>query len=55
MGHLVDQKVRGGFFWADVLRFLAASLVVMEHARDLLFLTLAEAGNLAGPWKRSIS
>lgn len=51
MSHAVDQKVRGGFFWADVLRLLAASLVVMEHSRDLLFRTLAEAGNVSAPWK----
>ena len=51
MSHAVDEKERGGFFWADVLRLVAASLVVMEHSRDLLFLTLAEAGNLSVSWK----
>ena len=51
MSHAVDQDVRGSYFWADVLRFVAASLVVMDHSRDLLFLTLAEAGELSVPWK----
>ena len=51
MSHASDQVVRGSYFWADVLRFIAALLVVMEHSRDLLFLTVAEAGKLSVIWK----
>lgn len=51
MSHAVAPAPRGAFFWADVLRFVAAMLVVMEHSRDLLFLTLVEVGNLSVPWK----
>ena len=51
MSHPTGKVERGGFFWADVLRFVAALLVVMEHGRDLLFLTLGEVGGLILPWK----
>ncbi|MBK6801577.1 MAG: acyltransferase family protein [Novosphingobium sp.] len=51
MSHAVAPAPRGAFFWADVLRFVAAMLVVMEHSRDLLFLTLVEVSNLSVPWK----
>lgn len=33
------------------MRFVAAVLVVMEHARDLLFLTFPEVGPMALPWR----
>ena len=42
---------RGAYFWMDCLRFGAATAVVLEHARDLLFLTNAEAHTSAAAWK----
>lgn len=47
----VGNVERGGFFWADVLRFIAATLVVMEHCRDLMFLTLSELPALPVVWQ----
>ncbi|NOU03776.1 MAG: acyltransferase [Novosphingobium sp.] len=42
---------RGAFAWIDAMRFIAAALVVMEHARDLLFVTLREAGGVSPVWQ----
>lgn len=47
----VAKAERGGFFWADVLRFVAATLVVMEHCRDLMFLTVSELPALPVAWQ----
>lgn len=51
MSHPVGKQERGAFFWADALRFVAALLVVMEHARDLMFMTFSEVTGLSAPWK----
>ena len=51
MVHAVGPGERGAYFWTDVLRFLAASVVVIEHTRDLLFLTAGEVGPLGAGWK----
>ena len=48
---MVGTAERGAYFWTDVLRFLAASVVVIEHTRDLLFLTAGEVGPLGLAWK----
>lgn len=42
---------RGAFFWMGVLRWGAATAVVIEHVRDLLFLTSAEARIASPLWK----
>lgn len=42
---------RGAFAWIDAMRFVAATLVVMEHARDLLFVTLRESGGASPAWQ----
>jgi peptidoglycan/LPS O-acetylase OafA/YrhL len=39
------------FAWIDAMRFVAAALVVMEHARDLLFLTYTEIPGRGPFWQ----
>jgi len=51
MAHPVGKQERGAFFWADSLRFVAATLVVMEHSRDLMFKTFGEVTGLSALWK----
>lgn len=51
MSHPVGKQERGAFFWADSLRFVAATLVVMEHSRDLMFKTFGEVPGLSALWK----
>lgn len=43
MTHPVETPERGAFFYMDLLRYVAASLVVVEHLRDLTWLTWGEA------------
>lgn len=46
----VGQQVteRSSYLYMDVLRFVAASVVVLNHARDLLLVDAAEAGGRMG-------
>lgn len=51
MSHPTGKDERGAYFYFDLLRWLAASLVVIEHWRDLSLLTAAEAGALSVGWQ----
>lgn len=42
MSHAVNAQGRGSYFYFDVIRFIAASLVVIDHLRDMAWLTWPE-------------
>ena len=42
---------RGAFFYFDCFRFIAALVVVIEHARDLLMRNYADVGPVGVAWK----
>jgi peptidoglycan/LPS O-acetylase OafA/YrhL len=49
--HPATMTERGAYFYFDVLRAVAASMVVIEHGRDLFWVPAAEAGHLSPVFK----
>ena len=47
----MKDGARGAFFYFDCFRFIAALVVVIEHARDLLMRNYADIGQIGLAWK----